>query len=286
MRRKEVSRRITSVAEVRASKHAHRGRVGAKFDERPAAQSAGALSKPYFDHMDGELATIEQDLITAEDAHVRNLIRIVRLRRESSELTAEVYEKQTSARQILVGTFGSESAYELAAASGDTPRVHQTLAMQVDQTVKLLRDPAAARPPVKVAGVTVEPGTMADDLEGSRQLLLEKRTDLQRTEKAADGTRDLVNIALKEYDQVFPWVASSLESTFRLVGEQELADRIRTSRRRVTRRQAVDDGESLPEESTSGEPPAEESAGGEPSAGEPPTVPSEPAEATPPPSGS
>ncbi len=281
MRRKEVSRRLTSVAEVRASQDAHRSQIGAKLDVRPAAQNAGALSQPYFDHMDGELATIEQDLITTEDAHVRNLIRIVQLRRESTELTSEVYGKQTSARQILVGLYGNDSAYELAAASGNTPRVNQTLAMQVDQTVKLLRDPAAVQPSAKVAGVTVELGTMADDLEGNRQLLLGKRTDLQRTVKAADGTRALVKVAIKEFDRVFPWVASSLESTFRLAGEHDLADRIRTSRRRVTRRRAAGDGPQQPGESTTGEPAVEEST-----AGQPPAAPPESAEAPPPPAGS
>ena len=115
MRRKEVSRRLKSVAEVRASGHVHRDLVGRELDKRPAAQQAGAFSQPYFDNMDGELATIESDLVTAEDAHVRNLVRVVQLRRESTELASGVYEKQTSARQILVGLYGSERDYELAA---------------------------------------------------------------------------------------------------------------------------------------------------------------------------
>ncbi len=288
MRRKEVSRRLTSVAEVRTSQQTHRDRVGGKLDQRPAAQIAGMLSQPYFDHMDEELAAIESELVTTEDAHVRNLVRLVQLRREGTALTSEVYDKQTAARQILVGLYGPESDYELAAASGETPRVAQPLAEQVDQTVKLLRDPVAIELAVRLKGVTFELAVVADDLESSRDRLLKSRGEYQQTKKATDGTRILVNAAIEQFDRVFPWVASSLESIFRLAGEHQLADRIRTSRRRVTRRQGTGQegsqtGDPQPGEATSGEPqPGEATSGeatsGEPSSGEPTT---EPAEAPP-----
>jgi len=264
MRRKGVSRRSTSIAEVRSSLHAHRGRVGDRLDERPASKNAGTSSyQAHFDHMDAELATIQRELVRAEDAHVRMLIRIRQLRRQSQELTTEVYDKQTSARQILTGLYGSEHDFELAATSGNTPQVPQTLAEQVDQTVKLLRDPEGAEPKKKVAGVAVDNGDMADDLEASLERLATSRTDYQRTKKKADGTRQELRAALAEVDKTFPWVAANLESLFRLAGERELADRIRTSRRRVTRRQAAEiegaeDAES--EESSSGGAEAEETA--------------------------
>ncbi len=244
MRRKEVIRRLTSVAEVRAAQHAHRELVGDKLDRRPAARSTGAFSGPYLEFLDGELAAIESGLITAEDAHVRHLIRTVELRRRSKEDVAALYDKQISARQVLSGLYGAQRGFELAAVSGETPRHHQALAEQVDQTVKLLRDPAAAEPAVKIAGITVDAVVVADDLEAGRGRLLASRRGLQRTLKASDGTRARVNAAIREFDQVFPWVAGSLENAFRLAGEHELADRIRTSRRRVTRRQAAGEGES------------------------------------------
>ncbi len=55
--------------------------------------------------------------------------------------------------------------------------------------------------------------------------------------------------AIAEFDAIFPWAAQAVEGVFRMAGERDLADRIRTSRRRVTRRQA--------EETESSEPPSD-----------------------------
>ncbi len=238
MRRKEVTRRIKSVAEVRASTHAHRGRVGRKLDERPASPDEAAYSQAYFDHMDSELATIEGNLVAAEDEHVRKQIQVSQAQKETETVVSEVYDKQTSARQILVGLYGPEHQFELAAMTGKTPLGPQTLPEQVDQTVKLLRKPEGDTPAVKVGGVDVNFGVMADDLETGLGRHRSSRVELERRRKEADATRLATNQAIEAFDQVFPWVASSLEGAFRLVGQRELANRIRTSLRRVTRRQA------------------------------------------------
>ncbi len=252
MRRKDVDRRLGSIAEVRASVHAHRGQIGRQLEERPASPSEGAYSQAYFDHMEAELATVESNLTTAEDAHVRKQIQVSKVRQRSEELTSSVYDKQTSARQILVGLFGSKHQFALTAASGSTPQGPQTLPEQVDQTVKLLRNPAGDTPAKKVGGVDVDFGIMADDLELDLGQYRFSRTELERLRKEGDATRLATNQAIEAFDQVFPWVASSLEGTFRLVGERDLADRIRTSIRRVTRRQA----EQEEEQAGSPEPPS------------------------------
>ncbi|MCP3996638.1 MAG: hypothetical protein GY722_16505 [bacterium] len=219
--------------------------------------------------MEAELATVESNLTTAEDAHVRKQIQVSKVRQRSEELASSVYDKQTSARQILVGLYGSKHQFDLAATSGSTPQGPQTLPSQVDQTVKLLRNPEGEAPAKKVGGVDVDFGVLADDLETDLEQYRSSRVDLERRRKEADATRLATNRAIEAYDQVFPWVASSLVGIFRLVGEHDLADRIRTSVRRVTRRREED-----------------EEASGEPASGEPPAAPSEPEEATPPPSGS
>ncbi len=243
MRRKDVTKRKTSSAEVRAAVHAHRGRVGRQLDERPASPNEAAYSQAYFDHMDTELATVENDLVEAEDQHVRKQIQINQAGQRSDELASSVYDKQTSARQILVGLFGSKHQFELTAASGSTPQGPQTLPEQVDQTVKLLRNPEGETPAKKVGGVDVDFGVMADDLELDLGQYRSSRTELERLRKEGDATRLATNQAIEAFDQVFPWVASSLEGTFRLVGERDLANRIRTSIRRVTRRQAEQEEE-------------------------------------------
>ena len=271
MKKKGVSRRLTSVREVRASIHTHRDRVAAKLEQRPAAldlaspEGGSYSSKPHFDFLDGELATLEHRLVAADDDHTRNLVRLADLRRRSEEGTADVYEKQISARRVLAGTFGPGRDFELAAIEGKTPQLWETLVGQVDQTAKLLREPVAAKPSQKIRGVELDFEEMAGDLEGSLERLVEVRTELQRTQKAADGTLVALNAARSAFDATFPWVAGNVESLFRLAGERELADRVRTSRRRVTRRETEEPGEETAAEAPAAD--AEEaSAPQEPSA--------------------
>ena len=123
-------------------------------------------------------------------------------------------------------TSGPEHLFELAAVSGSTPKGPQTLP-DVDQTVKLLRNPEGDTPTVKVNGVTINFGTVADDLEGGLEGYRTSRVELERRRKEGDATRLATNQAIEAFDQVFPWVAASLEGTFRLVGERKLANRIR-----------------------------------------------------------
>jgi len=147
MRKKEVSKRWQSIAEVRASLGVHRAHIGDKLDQRAEAQSVEAFSyQPFFDHTDGELARVQRQLVTAEDDHVRQLVRLVGLRRQTRDLAAGVYDKQVAARRILSGLYGDDRKFELAAIEGATPQAAQVLAEQVDQTVNLLLDPGAAVP--------------------------------------------------------------------------------------------------------------------------------------------
>ncbi len=272
MRRKDVTNRKTSIAEVRASVHAHRGRIGRQLEERPAAPGEAAYSQAYFDHMDAELAAVESDLVQAEDQHVRKQIQVSQVRKQTDEIASAVYDKQTAARQILVGLYGSEHQFELAAVSGKTPQGPTTLPEQVDQTVKLLRNPEGEVPAKRVGGVDVDFTGLADDLETGLGQYRSSRVELERRRKEADATRLEANLAIEAYDQVFPWVASSLQGLFRLVGERDLANRIRTSVRRVTGHRSDGQEESAPE------PPA----AGDPDGGQPPAESSAPAEATPP----
>ncbi|MEM7353820.1 MAG: hypothetical protein AAF657_23675 [Acidobacteriota bacterium] len=254
MRRKEVSKRLRSIAEVRASMAAHADAIGTALAERPAAQGAEALDyRPMFGHLNEELASVERQLVAAEDDHVRQLVRVIELRRQNSEHVAAVYDKQSAARQVLSGIFGSDLKFEVAAVSGATPRVSQTLEEQVDQTTKLLRNPARARPAEKVGGVDIRFEDMASDLEAGLAELQVSRVELQTARKVADGTRKVTNAAIRTVDSVFPWVAGTLENCFRLVGESELADRIRTSARRVSRRQGDDPEANESEEAQSAE---------------------------------
>ncbi len=239
MRRVEVSKRLGSAEEVRASLAAHRGLIGGTLDaKRPPPPEIGFSYQALFDHMDSQLATAVTRLVEVEDRHVKQLVRISQLRRRRDQGVGDTYDKQIAARGILTSLYGKERDFELAAVSGRTPESSKQLAEQVDQTVKFLRDPLEDEPSQKVAGVGVDFAAMADDLEAGQRELIEVRAELVRATKVADGTRKNTSQVIKEFDLVFLWIARSLEGLFNLAGEEDLANRVRTSVRRVTRRQA------------------------------------------------
>ena len=190
MRRKAVSRRLGAVTEVRASVRAHRDRVVPQLDERlpPPAGEATFTYEVFFDHMDGELAGAQQRLIAAEDAHQRKLAQAVQLRREGTELTQVVYDKQSAARQVLAGYHGRDRGFEVAAVSGPTPQESKPLAEQVDQTVKMLRNPPGLLAG-RIAGVAIDRETMALDLENDLGVLVAKREAISRRARRSTEPR-------------------------------------------------------------------------------------------------
>ena len=266
MRRVEVSRRLGSAEEVRASLAAHRGLIGGNLDvQRPPPQEAGFSYQALFDHMDSELAQVAGRLVEAEDRHVKQLARIIQLRRRRDDGVSSTYDKQIAARGILTSLYGKERDFELAAVSGRTPDSSKTLAEQVDQTVKFLREPQGELPSGKVGGANIDFAAMADDLEAGQRGLTTVRADLVQARKVADGTRQVTSQVIQEFDLVFLWIARSLEGLFRLAGEQELADRVRSSARRVTRRQADQQGEEAQSQEPSDDGSAAEESNSEPS---------------------
>ncbi len=247
MRSKGVSLRLTSVEEVQASVQTFGSKVTGLLDERiePVQNSSAAFSyQDVFDHLDSDLEAVRLRLVKAEDEHVRQQIVISNLQRKSDRSKAELYGQQVAVRQILGGLFGPEHGFELAAIAGHTPRGRKDLEEQVDLTIKLLRDPQVEVPESKIRqGVEIDLGAISNGLEAGKSELGAARSGLLRARKAGAQTMLVKHAAMTEFDRVFPATAGTLEGFFRLVGEVELADRIRTSIRRVTGRRGAEDDE-------------------------------------------
>ena len=233
--------RIQSVEEVRASLATFGAGVAQRLDQRRAEPVEGETAFSYqqvFDDFDRELETIHTVLVTAEDERVRKRIQVSRSARLGEQLTEALYDRQVAVRRTLAGIYGPDRGFEVAAVEGKTPRTLKGIADQVDVTVRLLRQPEVELPTLEVDGVVVDLGTMAGRLETELADLQDLGVRLERARKAAGESVVVRKQAIEEFDGVFPWVARALESLFRLVGETDLAERIRTSVRRVTRRQA------------------------------------------------
>ncbi len=267
MRRVRVLNPITSIEEVQASLDTFGGRIADRLDaRRPLPEDGGDTPsasfryRDVFDDLGHDLESLRLKVIGAEDERVRRLARATAVRRQADELKTGLQEQQVAIRKIFGGAYDSGRDFELAAISGETPRTLKALEEQVDQTVKLLREPVVDEPTVKVSGVDIDFGKVADGLESMLKDLRQKRAELDRLRKALGESKVLVDQALEEFRASFPWVAQALEAYARWAGERELADRIRTSIRRVTRRQGEESDQGSAGETPSEEPPSEETA--------------------------
>ncbi len=264
MRRKGSLIRIEASREVRTSVATFGDGVVERLDARRPAPVEGDPVFTYqlvFDDLNRDLEAVQDKLIEAEDAHTRSRIRRADLARTSEELTTGLYDRQVATRRTLAGLYGPDRGFEIAAIEGETPRGLGGLVNQVDQTVQLLREPEVALAPVVEGGEELL-DTMAGRLETGLENLSEVRVDLDQARKAVSETVIARNKAIEEYDRVFPWVARAFESYFRLAGETELANRIRTSVRRVTRRRS--------DEQEEGDAPSPASGGSDAGEGEAP----------------
>ena len=254
MRSKASFVRIQSVEEVRASLAVYGEGIAERLQqrrERPVREGEPTISyKALFEDLDQDLSGIRAGLVEAEDDHVRKRIQVSETRRSGEELTTELYDYQVAVRRTLAGLYGPDRGFEIAAVSGDTPRRLTALVDQVDQTAKLLRNPEVDLPRLAVDGIDINLESMVGRLESGMEEIRQVRARFERARKAAGETLILRNNAIEEFDRVFPWVARTLESLFRLIGERDLADRIRTSVRRVTRRQGAGDGEEETQEAS------------------------------------
>ncbi|MCP3963113.1 MAG: hypothetical protein GY719_35180 [bacterium] len=249
MRFKQTTERLGMAKEVLASLQIFGDTVADGLDADQSAPAEGEVVFRYrmlFERLESDLVAVRSGIVTAEDAHVRNLVVHADQRSLHTEVTAGLYDQQVAVRQTLGGVYGPKHGFKLASFSGRTPQYGEDLLREVEHTIQLLRQPVGETPSTKVGGVNVDFGDMALDLETEKTGFEDVRAELERSRKAAKETRVRKNEAIAEFDRVFPWLAQTLESVFRLAGEHDLADQIRTSARRSHRRQ---DGDGAAEES-------------------------------------
>ncbi len=263
MRIKMISQCLQAVIEVLASLATFGDKVAGYLDDRhPPAEGDGSFSyRTVFDHLRLDLESIRAELNEAKDQHVRLLARTSGLRRRGQGLASELYRRQVKARRILTTVFDPDRAFEMAAVTGDTPQVPSALADQVEQTVKLLKEPAVDIGPVDADGVTVDVEQMAAGLEARLEDFRGVQSERRMARKALGETKVVKDKAIKHCDNLLPWVARTLEGYFRIAGERELAERIRTSVRPVTRKKAATEAAATSDKETEeAAPPTSESA--------------------------
>ena len=208
-------------------------------------------------HLIYELETAEGGVTDAENAHMKQEVRVSRLRTERDEKADENFDKLVAARRGLDGLQGAKGSFETAYVSGTAPRRPKKLLEQMAQSVTLLKDPAVEPRELKVAGFNVDYPTVADDLESSMTDLRDIIDRLDEENKLAEGTMLARQQAIADLRSTVIWAGRTAEGLFHRAGEHELATRIRTSTRRPLRPSETAEEQTAAEEETSGEAPTD-----------------------------
>ena len=263
MRNKETFGLLKSADEIRVALDTDGDRVGGLLNENdPLPVGEGEPAFDYRQHMRQLIAQLdraEKAAVASEDDHAGQLIRVSRTQSERNEIVRTHVDKLVATRQGLEGLY-RRGGFELASLAGDTPRAPAELLEQLEQTVKLLRQPAVELRELRMRGFDVDLETVASELEAGMPDLRSIVDRLAKRRKQAEGLFLAKREARKVFRRTILWVGRATEGLFHLAGESELADRIRKSTRRPLRPSE--------EEPVSEDEPAEESASADESGSE------------------
>jgi hypothetical protein len=229
---------MQSAREIKVAIEADGDRVGGLLNEQhplPVEEGEPAFDyRQHMRHLSSHLDMAVDGAVVSEDAHADQEIRGSRLQEERDEVAGRGYDKLISARYGLESLY-KRGGFELAFLSGATPGAPRRLVEQLGQSAKLLRQPVVERRDVKVRGFTVDFDEVADDLESEEKALRSALNRVDAAKKKADGTLLAKRKAADVLRRTLGWVGQTTEGLFRLAGEDELAERIRTSTRRPSR---------------------------------------------------
>jgi hypothetical protein len=238
MRTQETFGLLQSAKEIRVAIDSDGDRVGGLLNEQhplPVEEGEPAFDyRKHMQHLKHQLNLAADDVAASEDDLVAEQIRISRLQSDRDDLVTVNYDNLVAARQGLESLY-KRGGFELAHVAGKTPEVPDQLVEQLGQTVKLFRQPAVEPRSLKVEGFSVDLGAVADGLETGAVELRGVLDGLEGARKTAEGLLVIKRKKIEVLRRTILWVGRTTEGLFHLAGEDDLADRIRTSTRRPLR---------------------------------------------------
>jgi len=268
--------------EIVSSIETHGVEVAARLEEKwtamaaptdPDAPQLVAASPPdYLGNLlslrDG-LSASSTTLGRADQTHVHQLAKVLELRGERDTLFADASRIFSTTRRTIDDIHGEGQSFVLAGMESPTARTPKKILRQLDLAVSYLRQPNPKLTIVKVEGVTIDTVAMVGKLEQVAEALRAKQNEFQRARRAAQASRKEKQRRIVEHRDHNSWTARIVEGYYRLAGETELAERLRSVAARPGRRPvpapAPDDEGPTPDET----PPTDAPAPDEPEPDEP-----------------
>ena len=223
------------------STRTHKSFVSAKLDPlfrvTPLGDGGEGVSTPDWDQVQDSNANLLEaksaELRRADQAHRVNLVKSSQLRRERRQRITDLKNWHRDLRKTFEGTYGAD-ALPLVGLDAPPKIRFRAFQEQVMEVVERMRDPDLARrlPPPRAGQKPVDLESVAQALEDQLDELDKGMKAIRRLAKRLHKTLLTKKEALKEHHRIYASVANIQKAYYRMVGLDELADRIRLSLRR------------------------------------------------------
>ncbi len=220
MKRKPVRDLLKSIAALRSTIRSSHERLALRLAARPAA--AGADYGPVFSDLEAELAAVESELATAETDYAVSPPLAYQCRQARDRVASEVGDQHA----VIERFCRSQPKLKGAGIVDSTPSSPLALARQVSMTVDFLRR-LERTPQTLSAGVSIDAGTLAEDLETGLPRLEAAIAAVYEADSQVAWTRERANRTFAEAGRVLSWVARAYEGLSGLAGEKALVGRVR-----------------------------------------------------------
>ncbi len=199
----------------------------------PAADGSSPVQPDWNQIQESNAALLEQsaeEVRRDDKAHRLNVVRLAELRRERRRKTAGFKLRYRNEKQSFTGTYHKD-ALALAGLDGLPAASYLGVREQLVEFVERLRNPElAARLPEPQPGRRhIELSELADAVEGQIQGFNSLMDEIQEQRKVTEESMLVRRATLKRNRRLYINIAHVQEGYYRLVGLDDLADRIRTA---------------------------------------------------------
>lgn len=232
---KQANQRKGSVEVVASAAEAHAAKVSEAFGKIVGGHVEGKEKVPdlglALQLVARALRAANERLLTADDAHQRELSDDAEPRERRDEAVTELIAEVVGIRSTIQAVFGP-AGLRLVGLSGPTPTDAAAIEPHARRLLAALKDPDLTWPKPLKKGVKVDTSSWASDLEGPLETLSSSLRDVAREAREAQATLSAKNAALAHNDDLFARSATFISAALRLVGEDDLAARVRPSSRK------------------------------------------------------
>lgn len=185
------------------------------------------------------------EMVSADDLHTEETKEDYALKGRKSDIADPLYEDIVDFRGLVTSTFGNSVATTLR-FKGRTPTDPVGLSRFTSEVLTALKNNPLPAP--KRRGITIDQNLWINDLQNMKDKLDKHTRDTATEKRETELAMIKKNKAIAEYDRVFMYVAGTLSSWFKFIGERELAERVRPSRSKPGRTINSDEFEEAPKE--------------------------------------